>query len=506
MRRVALPTTLVLLALSSACILAGLGRLPALSLDEAWTGLYALRLSTQGFYTPHEMNTYTGPLYGLFLSWILPTWGVDVASLRLPGALANVLALFVVAWNIRRRIGPEAAAWWGVLVAASAYLLLKSRLAWDVYALQPLLIAITLSLLDRTASWPRAFLLMTVTLLGVQNHFIYLSVPVSLVVLFAVRAAWLKEEGLGNDLRLCLSALAAGAVVFAVKPHLSETSWTQQRLWATPLFLSLVPLTASAAVAGTWERPLVALLSRPQVRLWGQRLLGLGLLASLVWHVPPLWEALAGPVLWKRMVSWQAPWWLSLALHLWSLFLLAAILWRTVRAWNGHESLSEHERTIALWPAAYLSVFGIFRNTSSLRYYSPVQFLGLAALACALARLPKDDRRPVALAAVFALIASQAVFWRELSSVPNRRPLQFRVGWRAENSWDFARKEALFTAFDDSKACAIGHMERSFVAIPLAFHRAATPQATCDSRLVFDADHCRDCKTAPFHRWSTLAR
>ncbi|OGR96208.1 MAG: hypothetical protein A2V88_02570 [Elusimicrobia bacterium RBG_16_66_12] len=180
--------------------------------------------------------------------------------------------------------------------------------------------------------------------------------------------------------------------------------------------------------------------------------------------------------------------------------------WNAMRAWHGHAKISARERTISLWPWAYMACFSLFRNTSSLRYYSLVQFISLLALAAALARLPKPDRRPIALLAALALIAAQAVFWRELSDPRDRRPLQFRVGWRAENSWDFARKDALFAAFGASKACGIAHMERSFVPIPLAFHQRTLPRADCDPGLAFDADYCRDCATPPFQRWEVLKR
>ena len=509
MRRAPLMMTCVLLALSIACVLAGLGRLPALTLDEAWTGRFATWLTSMGFYTPHEMNTYTGPLYGLLLSRVMSAWGVSVAVLRLPGALANALAFLLAAWELRRRAGPEAAAWWALLLAAGTYLLFKSRLAWEVYALQPLLLTLTLMLLDRKLTWLRALLFMAVTLVGVQNHFIYLSVPVSLVILFAVRAAWRGEDDLGPSLRLCLTALAAGAVVFLVKPRLSEAAWASQKPWAVPLFFALIPLAATAAVAGAWERRLVALLSHPGARRWGLRLLGLGLFAFFVWHLPPLWEILAGPVVWKRMIAWNAPWWLDLPLHLWSLFLLAVLGWNALRAWHGHERLSAGERTLALWPWAYMACFSLFRNTSSLRYYCLIQFLSLLSLAAALARLPKPDRRPVAITAALAMIVVQAVFWRELASPQDRRPLQFRVGWRSENSWDFARKDTLFAAFDASNACGVVRKERGFVPLPLIpvlFHQKTRAQTGCDDGILFDADDCRDCATPPFKRWEVLKR
>ena len=170
-----------------------LARLPALTSDGAWLGLFALR--SRGLPSPHEMNTYTGPLYGLFVSWIFAARGVSLESLRLFGAVANAAAFLIVVAGLRRRVSAEAAAWGAALLAGSAYLLLKSRLAWECYAVQPLLLAVTLSLVDEPVNALRALIFTSVTLFGVQNHFIYLSIPVSLCVLYGARAAWLGEVG-----------------------------------------------------------------------------------------------------------------------------------------------------------------------------------------------------------------------------------------------------------------------------------------------------------------------
>jgi hypothetical protein len=499
--------TVVLVAAAAASVLVGLGRLPALTSDEAWVGLFAASQNILGLFSPHEMNTYTGPLYGFLLSKIMLVLGTDVAALRTFGAVANAAAFLLLVGNLRRRVGTEAAAWGGALLAASAYLLLKSRLAWDVYALQPLLLSVTLVLLDEPPTAARALLFCAVTLIGVQNHFIYLSIPLSLSVLYGARAAWRGENSARPWLRLSLSALAMGAVVFLVKPRLTDAAWAHQRAWALPLFFALAPLASAAfLLGGEWEAPVVALLRRPALKRWAGRALKIGLAAFAVWHVLPLWQAFAGPVVWKRVFSWAAPWWLSLPLHVWSAFLLALIAWRAVRAWNGREKMSAYERTLALWPAAYAAIFILFRNTSSLRYYSPVQFLCLASAAAALPRLARADRRPVLALAAVAVVATQFLFWRELAAPVDRRPLSFRIGWHAENSRDFSRKDALFAAFDASGACAAAHQERSFTAIPLNFHRVENPEPRCDQAKSFDADQCPDCPAPPYYLWSVVTK
>ena len=497
--------TLLLLAAAAAAVLVGLGRLPALTSDEAWVGLFALRLRRHGLFSPHEMNTYTGPLYGVILSKVFAARGVSTASLRLFGACANAAAFALLLLNVRRRIGAAAAAWASAALAASAYLLLKSRLAWDVYALQPLLLAVALSLLDRPLTLPRALVFCAAALIAVQNHFIYLSACASLAALYAVRAAWRDEDSARPWLRLSLAALAAGAVVFLVKPRLTDAAWPAQRLWAVPLFLALAPSAAAAAVrGGAWERPLVEALRRRAARLWGPRLLAAGLAAFGVWHGMPLWRVLSGPIVWERVFSWPAPWWLAAPLGAWGALLIALLAWRAVRAWHGRETLSAHERTLALWPAFYAAGFILFRNTSSLRYYSPLQFLCLAALGPALARLPRPDRRWAGVLAAVAVVSTQFLFWRELADPRDRAPRALRVGWHREDSRDFARKDALFAAFDASGACRAAHQERSFVAVPLNFHRLETGPLPCDPAKEFDADLCPACSRPPFFRWSVV--
>ncbi|MFI5346737.1 MAG: hypothetical protein ACHQ51_10220 [Elusimicrobiota bacterium] len=496
----------LLLAVSAAAVLTRLGRLPALTADESWIGVFALDLRDRGLFTPHEMNTYTGPIYGLVLSKIFVWRESSLASLRLLGAGANVAAFLILAANLRRRIGAEAAAWFAALLAGSAYLLLKSRLAWDVYALQPLLLSLIFSVLDEPVTFPRALLFCAAILIGAQNHFIFLAVPLSLCVMYGARAAWAGDRSVLPWLRLSTSALAMGAVLFFVKPRLTEAAWEIQRVWALPLFYALSPAAAAAAVwGGSWEEPLIRLLSAPAVRRWTARILTLGLLAFAIWHAVPLWQLMAGPVIWRRLFSWIAPWAMRITLGLWSLFLMGCVAWRAVRAWNDRREMTPHERTSALWPAAYAAIFILFRNTTSLRYYSCLQFLCLAALAPALARLPRPDRRAAAVLAAFAVACVHIVFWRELAAPGDRRPQSFRIGTHMESSRDFIRKDSLFAAFDASGACGVAHSTPSLIEFPIDFHRRTADTPGCDPAKRFDADFCPDCAAPPYYRWSVVS-
>ncbi|MEQ1917783.1 MAG: hypothetical protein ABL955_01175, partial [Elusimicrobiota bacterium] len=217
---------IALLALCLVALLARLSIVPALSLDEAWIGLFTERLRLLGAYTPHQMNHYTGPLFSWLVYASLSLRGLSVESLRLPGALLNAAAFMGLWLHLRRRVSPEAAASWVLLCAGSAYLLMKSRLAWEVYAFHPILILGTLAVLSRPG---RAAALIGLTLLGVENHFIYLSVPASLVVLFGARAAWRDEKEALGRLRDSASALAAGIAFALIKNPISDELYTAER-------------------------------------------------------------------------------------------------------------------------------------------------------------------------------------------------------------------------------------------------------------------------------------
>lgn len=438
----------MLLALAALALFYRLDAFPALSGDEAWIGMFATRVLKRGLHTPHEMNTYTGALYAFGLAGVFKLAGIGVPQLRLLGAAANSTAL---------GFGGR---WLALLALGSVYYMTKSRLAWEVYALQPLLIGASWWCLTRK----RGVFFVALTALGAQNHFIYISIPLSLVLLY---------DHLEDDerRRIALAGLAASAVIYLVKPRLPEAGW--QWYW---LLLAALPALALAP----WRMP------RLPKALW----YAVGAFAA--WHGLAFLQVLAGPLVWKRVISWDAPWWYDLPLYAWGLFLAGTLAWRGYGAWRRKDD------ALALWPFAYMAVFLLFRHTSSLRYYSPLHFISLLALADGLARFPEADRKPLWRLGLAAALLVQVPLWRELASPADRRPLTFRTGWRLENSWDFARKDALFAAYDASGKCDFVQ-GNSFVDLPLFFHRESRGPRPCEPG-TFHGDYRHD--GPPWHQWA----
>lgn len=442
-------SALVLLALAALALFYQLGAFPALSGDEAWIGMFATRVLKRGLYTPHEMNTYTGALYALGLAGVFKLAGVGVAQLRFLGAAANTAAL---------GFGGR---WLALLALGSVYYMTKSRLAWEVYALQPLLIGGCWWALTRK----RPVLFVALVVLGVQNHFIFISIPLSLILLYD------RLEDADRK-RAALAGLAAAAVIYLVKPRLPADGW--QWYWA---LLAVLPALGLAP----WRLP--------KIPSW---LIGIGAAAFAAWHGLAFLQVLSGPVVWKRVISWDAPWWYDAPLYAWGLFLTGVLVWRGARAWHRKDD------ALALWPFAYMAVFLLFRHTSSLRYYSPLHFICLLALADGLSR--HTDERVLRKAALAVALLVQVPLWRELVAPADRAPLTFRSGWRLENSWDFARKDALFAAYDASDKCVLVQ-GNSFVDLPLFFHRETTGSLPCEPG-TFGADYRKDGNGPPWHAWT----
>ncbi|MBI5594743.1 MAG: hypothetical protein HY928_01500, partial [Elusimicrobia bacterium] len=266
-----------------------LASFPGLHGDEAWIGLYADRLLHQGMFSPHEMNTYTGPLYGFLIEGVFSRTGPGVWGLRLPGAVLNIVA-WLLLWRTSRRVGgPAAGLVWAVLAAGSAIVFLKSRLAWEVYALQPLLLAGAVAAAcsalgggGRAAS----LALFTASLLGVQNHFIFMSVPLALAASAAALYARGGREPWLGFLQLALVNLLPCALLFLVKPLLSEASWPVLKLpalavfWAAPLGALLLD-----GLRERWAAALARLFSGPGAQSLGAWAVGafVALVAGLLW-------------------------------------------------------------------------------------------------------------------------------------------------------------------------------------------------------------------------------
>ena len=487
-----------------------LSNFPGLHGDEAWAGMFASRILSRGFYSPHEMNTYTGSIYGGLLALIFLRFPRDVLHLRMASVAFNSLAALIMLIHLARRTGGKGAAAWLYLLTTSAFFVFDSKLAWEITAFQNLLLACLLVLCarfleDAPASFWGALAFIVLNYAGVVNHFIFISVPASLMLaalaMLVLRGNW----DFLDFFRLSICNFLMAVLVFLLKPRVADAQWESHK----PFFLALTALIpvacAMAYVLSQDATPrLRALCERARgssARTLFLGTLALGMALFFFFHLKALIQIWSGVALFERMSSWIPPLPARVILYAWSAYLIGLFL---ASAYRGLEpgylsKLSPYGRFLIVWPLVYAAVFVVFRNTNSIRYYIIPSFLFMASLAAAAARTPLAGRRKAAAVCLCAAAVLNVSFWREMAGPRGRRPLVFRVGWHKENSRDFLPKDALNRAMDEERVCGFQDYS-SFIDIPLDFYRWGHPVA-CDETKYIATRYCEDCPGPPYIAW-----
>ena len=506
--------TLALAAYSLAVLFHRIAEFPPLHIDEAWMGLFASRILDRGLYTPHEMNTYTGPLHAWLLAKVFAVFKPGMLALRLPGAALNAAVLLAMAAHLGRRFGLPSALAWFALFSSSAMFLLKSRIAWEVYALQPALLAVVFAasrrlLESKESSFLTAALFLAATLVGVQNHFIFISVPLSLFVAAAAAVLVYDDRGARDFGALSAVNLLMTTAFYCVKTSLSDGFWLSHKTALACAFLSCPLLFAGLHrwLSRRFERR-EAFLSAGALAAGARGGLKVAFFAGLglffAFHWVPLIQIWSGVVVFQRLTALALPLPLVLVLYAWAAFLLGTLFWFALAHLDAgrYRGLAMYEKLVVLWPVAYAAVFPLLRNTTSIRYYILPSYLFLAAFAVILPRLSMV-RKPFVLASLAgcALFVNVCV-WRETGRALERKPIMFRVGFHKESSRNFVRKESLYRLMESHGACLLTDREPA-LDLPLYFHMQEKA-VSCRPGVVLRTGYCDSCPAPPFV-WGAVA-
>ncbi|MEY4581429.1 MAG: hypothetical protein RL701_6132 [Pseudomonadota bacterium] len=467
-----------------------IGTFPALHGDEAYFGLTALDMLQHGLQSPHASNTYTGPLEAAWVALIFAVSQPSVAALRSSALLANGSAWLLWAWLRFRRGGPRAALPILLLIAASPLLLFMARLAWEVSALQGILLA---GLLGAVASrersvqpsrWTSACYLCAAWL-GVSSHFIFLTVLMALFLgaVAAVRADTSDREA--PTVLLTAAGLALGVVLFIVKPRLSVDHFAAHAI-AYSVVWALAPLLVLALLEERWLTA-IAVLGLFAVAKPAPRALKFLTVLSALWFLGSglglgLLDLMAGPVFYKGFAAWAQPWWLVTTLYALAACVLLAALHEIVRvlktspAQNAPVTERWLASAIALWPLCLLAS-GTFKT--SLRYYLPIYPVLLWFIADRLERRAAwRGLRPSVIAAALASL----LLWMPLLQGMRGQPLKYRMGNRLENAHHYLPLDALLAHARELRVC---HFDGDhFLREPLTFLARVQPYPCDDQRVL----------------------
>ncbi len=484
---------------------------PGLHGDEAWVGLYAARVKASGLYTPHLMNTYTGAMFGWTVYYLIEIFGSSVFTLRLMGAVLNsIAAMGFVVWA-GRRFGPRGALAMAGLLASSGMFLVFGRVAWEVCVFQNLLIlAILWSCRPfvEEGRFPvlRLLVFFSAIEFGILNHFIFLSVPLSLGVYSAAAGTLLKDRRAARLRPLFFLSLLMGVVCYC-KQFVTPEIFVAYR----PLFLGIffaMPFLFTALFQ--WLQPRFPRLDFLDA-LWPRRamlfVVVAGMLSFCVWHLAPMIQIISGVALMRRVVSLDPVWPVRWLLYGWGLGWFALYFFRVGKIIRSPSRAVEgaYAQFVLLWVGAYLAVFILMRHTSSIRYYILMHALVLAAftVSAAKSRFFSVGRNAVLTGLVVAGL--NGFYWNELVTTPIRRPLKFRVGFRREKSIDFIDKRALFERIDRERVCRFDDSKQDFLYIPAYFYRNGHP-VDCDPAKSIALTFCWECERPPFYSYVSVEK
>lgn len=484
-----------------------LGSFPALHGDEAWAGLNALRIKDSGVYSPHGMNSYTASLYSWLIAKSFVVFGAGPLSMRLPGAFLNLSAALIMIVMLSARFGAISAVSFLCLLVSSAMFVFEGRLAWEVTALQNFFLAVIIAAAYRFIEYGRvlpAVFFLWVVYLGVVNHFIFISVPASLVIGMSIYILTCRDLRLLDFFLLSSSALLMSAGVYLIKPLVTDAAWAGHRGWfyfifaAFPFVFLAGYLISRKSLSARIKKIIDSgFLNSTSARKKALIVLSAGVGIFAVFHATTFLGVFSNVILFKRLASWSPPIILTVLFYAWGgwiIWIFAGFFAGNFAKWE-FSGFSDYERMLIFWLPSYMAVFTIFRNTNSIRYYIIPYFLTIVAMAVFAGRMKKLLNRYF-LAQFFAVpVLFNIFFWRELGLRENRKPFEFIIGWHTETTAHFLKLDRLVKRMETEKLCRVD--ADFFIAVPLGFMASSRGWA-CDPARTYKVDYCLDCEKPPY--------
>ncbi|TYL89381.1 hypothetical protein FXB40_36400 [Bradyrhizobium rifense] len=487
-------------AMVAAGLLVRLNSFPGLHGDEAWVGLRALEQQARGMFTLRGMNGYTGSLFPEIVSLVFSIIPASVGSLRLASAILNGLALGLTALAFWKR--GAAALYFALAMGSSLLFLFYSRVAWEVNALQNLLLALVLltlpHLLERGRSPHRwLFLLLLAFSLGCWSHAIFIAAALSFAAAtLLVALTWPGESSakllLIGQLNLLVQIVLCGRHFFG------DGAFVTRALPAMLAGLGLIALATRAYVrveGHLLPHTIRALTNRRVARVASIVIVGfvvLSLAASPIGDVS-FFGTVSGMILLERVVSYLPSPIEMIALHLRMVLLLALFAAAALRSLRSKPSEPEQLMLplFCLWTIAYFPALRLSIASVADRYYIIPQFLFFVSIALAIDGF-RANWKMLAIALLLAgFVHAQVTMVREAFRDEDRPPFElFDYAGYTDTSRHFMRLDSLTNELKSRAACRV-ESSSFFIAQPMRFLMAVGQPCTGNAEV--RVEYCAAC-------------
>jgi hypothetical protein len=498
--RIVLLPSIIAIVISG--LLVRLDSFPGLHGDEAWVGLRAIEQQARGMFTLRGMNGYTGSLFPEIVSLVFSIIPAGIGSLRLAGAILNGLALIVTALALRKR--GTAALCFTLAMGSSLLFLFYSRVAWEVNALQNLLLALVLLALSQLLEQDRSlrrwlFVLLLAFSLGCWSHAIFVAAALSFAAAtLLVALKWPNESSarllLIGQLNLVLQLVLCG------RHFVGDGAFATRALPAMLAGLALIALATHAYIrveSRLLPRVIEALTDRRVARFANVLLAGfaaISLAASPISDVS-FFGTVSGVILLERVASYLPGPIEMIALHLRMVLLLvlfAAVALRSFRA----RPIQPEQLLLplfCLWTIAYFPALRLSIASVADRYYIIPQFLFFVSIALAVAGLRASWKIPAIALLLAGFVYAQVTTVREAFRDEDRPPFElFDYAGYTDTSRHFLKLDLLTQYLRSQDYCRVDSSS-FFIAQPMRFLMAAAQP--CASRDEVRVEYCTACVT-----------
>jgi len=489
-------------------LVTNLASFPGLHGDEGWIGLHALRIQQEGLCSPHGMNRYTAPLQSWMIAHIFNWFGASIFSLRILSVCINTLAAFLLVRGLTYSVSPKNGFLAWCLLLSCIYFFWGSRLVWEITFLPPLVLTIiflqTISFLERKRfSSPAVLLFLFANYIGSINHFLFISIPVSLFLTSSLFVFIYKDEKLWHFFLLTGVNFLLICPLFMIKLIISQELFFHYK----PIFIIaffMLPI-GFLIIFRIVERYLIprpdGLLDMPLPgeestrRILRYCLTG-PIVLFVVVHGVPFVRFWSSEPIFKRFASWAPGLFVEGFGYVWAIFFLTAfglLFVRHIPRTGAPRGERVFRSFVLLWCVVYLLILVVFVRGNAMRYYYILALLMIAAFAATFST-PENPLRWRTLAPfMIAALVFNAVAWKEVPGVANRAPFDFSIWWNPpETSYHFLKLDSIVDTLRREKVCKV-ESDSKFNRTSLLFY-IAIGQWECDPSKVYKINYCRHCK------------
>ncbi len=474
----------VILGCFALLLAANLDVSPGLHGDEAWFGLRAQQMASGEERSIHGMTAHSGALFPLLVAGSFQVFGVSVWSLRVPGAVCNVVAIGLLAWlvwNVHRRAGSVILLL--LLLAGSVLVTAESRLAWEVTALGPLLAALLLALalrILRRADSARgqmvdATAFVAIATLGTYSHLIFLALVGGLFASSLACAVRFPEYRTRSLLFVTTAGLAIAAALAFVKMKLfapGRSDLGLAVLYASAIGLQAVAFPALRRRLDERLREVLARVATPLTKL-GPAAAVLGVAAFGVVHLPVFIQTVANDVVLERLYSASMPWPMLAASYAYALLLIGVYGTVLVRALRGSTAVGPLDFLLIVLPVPVGAGLWLLVHPRSIGYYILANLVLMVALAVSHAHLTRTWAARFLWVVFGYAIAVNVVL---VPTIADRHhydsvsPRWFALGLRRETSAHFFPTAPVVERLRADRVREFDTREPIFIRLPLTFY------------------------------------